>query len=345
MSKLNFISVNKIFFDSIIFALQNKGGISNYWRALIAGIRESGELFEFISNQDEIINSGNLSRSIKRYCTVSVPDDCNIFHGSYYRTARSKRAKNVITVYDFMYERFESRLKKLIHCHQKYSALKKADLIIAISNSTKNDLVKFYPEFSAKNIVVIPLGVDTNKFYFSSEYRPKTEYENAVLFVGGRKGYKRFDVAVEILSHLKKFKLGIVGEPLTAQEVELLDKKIAQRWVYYGRVSDEKLNRIYQSVFCFIFTSSFEGFGLPLIEAQACGCPVIASNTSSLAEVGGESVKYGDNLNINTYLGEIKSLENKNVRDQLIKLGLKNSKRYNWGNCVKMTLNAYKSIC
>lgn len=337
--------MSKIFFDSIIFALQKNGGISNYWKELIDGIRDSGEFSAIYSNQDEIKKFNKLTRSFYRYCPVRVPDNSCIFHGSYYRTASGNNIKNVITVYDFMYEKFAFGIKRLIHVHQKYRAIKKADLIITISKSTKADLLNLYPQFKYKNISVIPLGVDNKKFFYNPANTTISYPEQTVLFVGGRRGYKRFDVAVTVVACLEKYKLGIVGQPLTADEIIFLNKNLGRRWCYYGKVSDDELSLIYKSVFCFIFPSCYEGFGLPLIEAQACGCPVIASQTSSLAEVGQGTVKYGNNLDINTYLREFKALENKKVRDHFIELGLENSKKYSWAKSVESTLSAYRTIC
>ena len=166
-----------------------------------------------------------------------------------------------------------------------------------------------------------------------------------ILFVGRRNGYKRFDLVVEAVSKIKNLTLSIVGEELSANELKILDDSLQGRWKAFNNIDSSKLRELYESSFAFIFPSDYEGFGLPLIESMACGCPVISSSLSSLPEIGGGAALYAKTQNSESYFNQLLSLKNsEELRVDMIKLGLIRAKSFTWSKTVLKTINVYKSI-
>lgn len=327
--------------DSGILGLQKYGGISNYWNRLIENMKFHPDfeatllLPKKIINQDfdntllEHINYDvdKVQQRIARYIRGNTSSDCDIFHSAYYRLPTSKQCVYVVTVYDFIYERYGGGISRWVHSLQKNRALRRADAIICISESTRHDVLKFCPFVDPSKLYVVHLAVDHERFY--PDLKSEDSFLNdTVLWVGQRGGHKRFDIAVETLSNHPDLKFGIVGPELTEQEVLLLDKSCLDRWIYIGAVDEARLRQIYSSVFALIYPSDYEGFGLPILEAMACGCPVLAANTSSLPEVGGEAAVYADSQNAQDFSAKLKYI--KSERFKITNLGINRARRFTW---------------
>ncbi|HHK5705615.1 TPA: glycosyltransferase family 4 protein, partial [Serratia marcescens] len=109
------------------------------------------------------------------------------------------------------------------------------------------------------------------------------------------------------------------------------DKNLGNKVSFVGRVSDEELVDLYRNAFCFLFPSLYEGFGLPPLEAQACGCPVIASNATAMPEVLGESAILVDPLNDDALTEAMEKLVlDPKLRESLIAAGTENIERFSW---------------
>jgi len=121
------------------------------------------------------------------------------------------------------------------------------------------------------------------------------------------------------------------GKKWGNNKIEDLMEKLSYRVKRLGEVSEEQLRDLYSEAEVFIYPSLYEGFGLPILEAQACGCPVISSNSTSLPEVGGKSVYYIDPYNEEEIsLAILKILRNKKLKERLVKKGYNNIKRFSW---------------
>ena len=144
--------------------------------------------------------------------------------------------------------------------------------------------------------------------------------------MGARGGYKHFDIVPEILAQ-SGLNLVLTGAPLSESEESQL-KGIAYH--YAGHVSTEELNRLYNGAFALIYPSLYEGFGLPVIEAQRAGCPVIASNASSIPEIIGDRTLLMDHSTPEDALEKLAVLNNPEERARIISAGLENARRFSW---------------
>ncbi len=344
--------------DNIIFSLQRAGGISIVWENLIRGIRGKIPLkcIEYQGIENNIHRCAlNLEKETldSRICYNLLLEQLKIpkihisapfiFHSSYYRTSSNPYAVNVTTVHDFIYEMEGYRGSPMHYLRSKlnHRAILKSDVIVCISQNTKHDLINILPSVRNKHVEVIYNGV-------SSDYHPISdkieEYEKSLLFVGGRQGYKNFTFAVQAAKHFSR-NLIICGNNLTEQESEYLNKMLGVHgYEFILRPSNEKLNRIYNSVDVLLYPSSYEGFGIPLLEAQRCGCPVIAYSSSSIPEVIGETPLLLDSLDIKKIGDKLKLLEINRIRNEIIEAGINNSHKFSWDKMASQYLDLYNSL-
>jgi glycosyltransferase involved in cell wall biosynthesis len=347
--------------DNIIFSLQKSGGISLYWSELIKRLSRETFSVTFIQNQGTQSNifyqesrmnsdkvyaqSGPLK--IKRYLPIRFDSpQSSLFHSSYYRRL-SPHIPSIQTVHDFTYEKLFSGPKKWVHALQKRKAVMDAQGVICVSEHTKKDLLNFYPDLSPSRVRVIPLGV--------SGFSPLPECKQVngvslcddlpyILFVGDRSFYKNFWMLVDALCRLPKYRLVIAGgAPLTDREKAQLESRIPNRYEMAGRVNQAHLSALYTHAFALVYPSQYEGFGLPVLEAMACGCPVIASNTSSLPEVVGEA----GILISPTRDGiceAIAFLEDTKCRDHFIACGTRRVCLFSWDRMATQTQTFYQDI-
>lgn len=346
----------KIYYDSMIFSLQKAGGISIYFYEILKRMSKREYIYLSLNKENNIFfkildlekNTLKLNKKIPlfilRYLNEKIQTrEEAIFHSSYYRTSNSKNIKNVTTVHDFTYEKYSKGLKKIIHYWQKKNAILNSDGIICVSENTKKDLLHYIPKAINKNIKVIYNGV-------GEEFKPlKIENNNQnieknILFVGDRSNYKNFDIVIEILKKRLDLNLTIVGgKEFSKDELEKM-KTLENRYKRIKGISSEELNYVYNSSFALIYPSSYEGFGIPIIEAMRAGCPVISTKLSSIPEVAGDAALLVSEIDVEFFLRELKKLDNKEFRDEIIKLGLKQSLKFSWQKMFEETNDFYKKV-
>lgn len=345
--------------DNVIFSLQKSGGISVVWFELLKRLQFDNLNFEcieyeFISNinrkQLSIVSKNIRIRkkrflSITRYLSPKIHcKDPFIFHSSYYRTCSNSNAINITTVHDFTYEYYYTGLKRIVHLWQKYRAISKSDYIICISENTKRDLLKFLPKTDEAKIRVIYNEVSDDYFFITERESIKLPFdlETYVLFVGSRERYKNFELTVKAVAY-NKLKLVIVGAPLLAKELELLQKELGQsNFIAVGRVSNEELNHLYNGALALLYPSEYEGFGIPVLEAQRAGCPVIAYNASSIPEVIGNTPLLLNMLSIEAITKCFDILRRKEEREAIVYRGIENAKRFTWDRMYEQVIELYK---
>ena len=221
-----------------------------------------------------------------------------------------------------------------------------SNFIICISENTKRDLLKFLPDINETKIRVIHNGVSDDYFPIKEreELELPFELETYMLFVGSREKYKNFELAVKAVA-CNRLKLVIVGAPLLAEELDFLQTELGQsNFMEMGRVSNEELNCLYNGAMALLYPSEYEGFGIPVLEAQRAGCPVIAYNASSIPEIIGDTPLLLDVLSIESITKCFNVLKIKKEREDIIYKGIENAKRFTWDRMYEQVIALYKEV-
>ncbi|MHA3787230.1 glycosyltransferase family 4 protein [Flavobacterium hauense] len=352
--------------DNIIFSLQKSGGASVVWQQHLQRLLLDPDFactfIEYTTadtnlfRRQLLIDEGNIESksskflNVKRYLDVKVSgNERHIFHSSHYRLNKAKSALNITTVHDFTYEHFVTGIRQKVHTYQKNNAILGAEAIICVSESTKRDLIKFIPQADAAKIHVIYNGVDDS-------FRPLSNNDSIghpfngreyILYVGDRRTpYKNFGLAVESCAMSGFPLLMIGGGQLNETEINLLDSKLGSgNFKALQNVSVEDLNLYYNGAYCLLYLSLYEGFGIPVIEAQKAGCPVITFNSSSLPEVTANKylmIAEPDAVNVVALLKELS--RSSKLREETIKMGFSKAELFSWDKTYRQTSDLYKNI-
>ena len=247
----------------------------------------------------------------------------------------------IVTVFDLIPEIF--KLRKEIGRYRR-KLLKDATHIIAISETTKRDLMRLYgtPE---ERISVIPLGFMKQERNAPVDPPIPSPY---ILYLGRRDIYKNFPFFVEAIAPILKttdLTLFCTGGSFETGEISLFERlgiadKVQQRFI-----EDEQMPSLFRNAMAFVYPSLYEGFGLPILDAFSAGCPVILSNCSCFPEVGGDAALYfdeGDAATLRTHI--LNLMKDKALRETLIEKGLKRAELFTWERCAEKTAEVYRKV-
>ena len=267
--------------------------------------------------------------------------------------------KKIITIHDLVPLIFPNTtsLFDIVNLKVVQMLKRNIDAVIVPSENTKRDVIRFF-RIPNDKIKVIPHGRD-------KRFRPIRDQEELeivrlkyklpdkfVLFVGTLEPRKNIKNLIKAYYKLKKkgirHKLVIVGKRgWKYKQIFDVWKSLDLRGdvMFVDYVEDEYLPFIYNLADLFVYPSLYEGFGLPPLEAMACGCPVVVSNTSSLPEVVGDAGIKVDPCNINEIADAIyEILINDDLKHELVKRGLKRAKLFSWEKAAKETLKVYEGV-
>ncbi len=367
----------KILVDHQVFAAQKYGGVSRLFYELIKHLADKKEIELFLFhglhiNRFPVRDFKEKSAYYFGKKIVSLPHipvllkpinqvlfntfakkPVDIFHPTGYSSTVSHWQKSpvVLTVYDMIPELFpqdfrdiESRLKNKREC------IERADKIIAISQTTKQDLLRFYKVDEAKISVIYPgAPAEIVENSESDSYKHDKPY---ILYVGTRKqGYKNFDrllLAYAISKRIRdQFDLICFGDPsFSGAELDNISLLECLDNVFHISGNDRQLSRLYAGAAALVYPSLHEGFGLPPLEAMAHGCPVIAGHVSTIREVLGDAAAYFDPGKPEAIVAAMESvLFAETFRRELIEKGKTQVKKYSWARMADEIYGVYKEYC
>jgi len=363
----------KILYDQQIFSFQDYGGISRYLYELIRRVKKT---------ENKVLIDGKFSnniylKKIKNDTLSFLPSfrlphknilnfyaniffdsyflksgNFDIFHATYfhpYFLNMLKAKPYVLTVHDMIPELVTNQFKGMrsITTSYKREVVLKANYIIAVSENTKRDIVRLYG-IDGNRIKVIYHGNPLEGVVPSKVSGLPDRY---FLFVGNRAGYKNFTFFVQAIRPIleKDKKLFLVcaggGSFSASEKIFLSQLGVEKQVVQIGFKSDSELAYIYKKALVYILPSLYEGFGLTVLEALSMGCPVVASDTSSIPEVCGKAVVFVNPRDSDSIRqGVLDVLEDSKLRDKLVKLGFTQVKKFSWEIAVKETLSVYQKV-
>ncbi len=248
-------------------------------------------------------------------------------------------------IYPEIPEMFSSKDKTT---ERKKLLAQKATKIIAMSKSTKRDIMRFFG-IDENKIEVIYLGNSLN--ISKSDDAINIELpEKYILFVGNREDYKNFDSFIKAIAPLLLEDAGlnvvcVGGGKFNDKEIEKFKNLNIKDKVFQYSVSDNILAYLYQRAIVFVFPSLYEGFGIPILESFVCGCPVLVGKVSSLPEIAGDAGVYFDSANIVSIYDTVKRIiYDKELRKNLKLKGFQRVKNFSWKKAAEKTKSLYESI-
>jgi alpha-1,3-rhamnosyl/mannosyltransferase len=285
----------------------------------------------------------------------------DLYHSAYYLMPYLPGVPSVLTYYDLIpirYPQYFGRAQPLIYRLTSLLALRTARLTLAISESTRRDLIDTFHTDPAR-VRVVPLAADERMQPAAAEqidavrrrYRLREKY---VLYVGANKPHKNLVRLVEAWSQVRERKphdearLVIAGHwderyPEAKRRCEELG--LGDGVVFAGPVAEADLPALYSGALVFVFPSLYEGFGLPVLEAMACGTPVVCSNTSSLPEVAGSAAVLVNPTNVAALADAALGLLDDGARRlELRERGLAQAARFSWRETARQTAQGYLAV-
>lgn len=365
----------KVHYDHQAFTIQNFGGISRYFIELFNQLKLASDLelkhtpqfsnneylaqyagirhFPFLNTKGDE-RKQNMMRYINNLIgTASLATGrYSVFHPTYYDPyfLRLKSRKPfVVTFHDMIHEHFQKVYPELntpLILHKKL-LLEKSAAIISVSESTKRDILTLYPHIPADKINVIPLASSLQVPVSKPIPAQTADY---LLYVGTRSLYKNFMFFVEAITpllqrykHLKLLCAG--GGSFTMEEQRCLAKLQVQEQVQQVPITDERLAHLYAHALAFVFPSLYEGFGIPTIEAMSCGCPVLASEISSIPEVGADAALYFSPTDPDSIRHAVEQvITNSSLRQELITKGYNRAAAFSWNRTAELTKQVYHQL-
>jgi glycosyltransferase involved in cell wall biosynthesis len=355
-------------------------GIGTYIRNILAELPRLDQSTEFIvlcQPQEQDLGSQPLGPNFRtvfepaRPYTIreqlSLPfalarERVQLLHEPHYVLPFLTRCRSVVTIHDCIHLRFPQYLpNRLAHPYARMSmwvATRKADRILTVSEASKRDILHFF-DIPAERITVVPNAIDERFLAVPDEEqveRVRQRYQldhPFALYVGNIKPHKNIERLIEAFARARANGLGdlrliIIGDELSRYPGlrQGMHRHRLEKYVrFFGFQPIERLSVFYRLAQVFVFPSLYEGFGLPPLEAMACGTPVVTSNVSSMPEVSGGAAVLVNPTDADAIAdGLLSAATNSTLRADLVKKGLARAREFSWAESVRRIHGIYMEV-
>jgi len=280
----------------------------------------------------------------------------DVLHFPYDSSVAWKRGKFVITIHDvkpllFGTLRPRRGLNNYVERLLVPDRQKQADHVLTVSECSRRDIAERLC-FPAERISVVYPGIDRDQFKPDFSALSRSRSRPYILCVAGSDPTKNVETLLDAFAQLpcelrEAHDVVLVGDLRRRQDVR--DRVgwlgIAAQTKFAGVVDDAQLVSLYQQARAFVFPSRYEGFGFPVLEAMACGCPVLTSNASSLPEVVGDAALLADPSDSNGFMGHLEQvLADEELRRMLREKGLARAAQFSWERTARETVRVYERV-
>lgn len=310
--------------------------------------------------------SGYIYRAVSTFVPVPYSiffgKNADITHFFNYIAPPKVHGRTVITVHDMVYKAFpetvRGRTKIMLNTGLKQS-MKRADIIVTDSEFSKSEIIRYFPNHAEK-IRVVPCGVDLNKFRPCENLERITEVKKSLeikgdyfLYLGTiepRKNLERLINSYKIFTQRVKNPPKLIlagGKGWLYDNIfqRVRDLNLAEQVIFTKYVPADDMNPLMCGALAFVFPSIYEGFGMPPLEAMACGVPVLSSGEASLPEVTGDCALICDAYSEESIAEGLYNLyTDENMRKDLSRRGLKRAKNFTWEKSAETLYQIYKEL-
>lgn len=364
--------------DGIVYQFQSHGGISRLFSEILPRMCDlddslritlltDGKLKQALPEHPRIIH--RMIPPVRRYLRPGrvwkpiIPPirrfvrrlrighgEGQIWHSTYYTLPQPWDGVRVVTVVDMIYERFPDQFEDDSFRRKKRHCIRQADAVICISETTRQDFQRLYG-LDSSVIHAIPLACsDVFRQLEQRDAGMRMQIGHPfLLYVGERtRYYKNFHTLIQaygVWARRKEISLVVVGKPWSTDEEGRLAELGIQDCVHLlTDVDDEELCQLYNRAAAFVYPSLYEGFGIPLLEAMACGCPVVASRIPSTIEVAMECPTYFEPTETDSLLTAFDTALFEGRNSERVQAGIEQARRYSWDETARRTLQVYRAL-
>jgi glycosyltransferase involved in cell wall biosynthesis len=369
-------AVRRVVFDHQIFTLQQFGGVSRYfcelatrlhglpgWAACVAGglhlnthLAEARVPHLAVHLGMQLPLRARICGAVNRLVSPWLEYGArpSLLHRTYYGLSDRRRmgaVPVVVTVFDMIHELAAAGFRADdTTARDKRLAVRNADHVLCISHSTANDLVRLL-DVPREKVSVTHLGYSAVFRQQAASARESPPPRPYLLYVGQRGGYKNFATALAAYADSPMLREGFDlvafgGPPFSADELSAISALALRPDRVVRRTGpDQELAIAYRHASALIYPSRYEGFGIPPLEAMACGCPVVSANTSSLPEVVGTAALLFDPSDQDALRRAMETaVADGALRARLVADGLRQVQHFSWDRCARETAAVYRSL-